>query len=197
MNDSTQASTRYGALSRWLHWSMAVMILAMLFIGVGMVASLSLRPLLLDIHRPLGLAILVLALLRLRHRRRHPPPPLPASLPAPQAMAARASHWLLYGLMLAMPLLGWAMLSAGGYPVRMTSSFALPPILSPDPALYSLLRQAHGWVGYALFALILLHAAAALHHAWVRRDGVFEAMARGRSRTTTTAEPDPGTPPES
>ena len=78
----------------------------------------------------------------------------------------------------------------------MTSSFALPPIVSPDPALYSLLRQAHGWMGYALFALILLHMAAALHHAWVRRDGVFEAMARGRSRTATTVNPDPEARPD-
>ena len=175
----------FDAFARALHWSMAILILAMLFVGVGMVASLSLRPVLIDLHRPLGMALLALAVIRLLHRWRSPPPPLPAS------------HVALYAAMLAMPLLGWAMLSAGGYPVRMTSTFSLPPLLPQDPALYSLLRLAHGWVGYALFALILLHAAAALHHAWVRRDGVFEAMARGRSGTTTTAEPDPGTPPES
>jgi cytochrome b561 len=187
----------FDAFARALHWSMAILILAMLFVGVGMVASLSLRPVLIDLHRPLGLALLVLAVIRLLHRWRSPPPPLPASLPRAQAFAAKASHVALYAALLAMPLLGWAMLSAGGYPVRMTSTFSLPPLLPQDPALYSLLRQAHGWVGYALFALILLHAAAALHHAWVRRDGVFEAMARGRSGTTTTAEPDPGTSPES
>lgn len=186
----------FDAFARVLHWSMAVLILAMLFVGVGMVASLTLRPVLIDLHRPLGIALLVLAAIRLLHRWRSPPPPLPASLPRAQAFAARASHVALYAAMLAMPLLGWAMLSAGGYPVRMTSSFSLPPLLPHDPALYSLLRQAHGWVGYALFALIMLHVAAALHHAWVRRDGVFEAMARGRSRTTT-AEPDPGTSTDS
>ena len=181
----------FDPFARVLHWGMAVLILAMLFAGVGMVASLSLRPVLIDLHRPLGIALLLLAVIRLLYRWRHPPPPLPASLPRAQALAARASHLALYAAMLAMPLLGWAMLSAGGYPARMTSSFALPPILSPDPALYSLLRQAHGWLGYALFALILLHMAAALHHAWVRRDGVFEAMTRGRSRMTTMADPDP------
>lgn len=188
----------FDTFARVLHWGMAVLILAMLFVGVGMVASLSLRPVLIDLHRPLGIALLVLAVIRLLYRWRHPPPPLPASLPRAQALAARASHVALYAAMLAMPLLGWAMLSAGGYPVRMTPSFALPPILPPDPALYSLLRQAHGWLGYALFALILLHMAAALHHAWVRRDGVFEAMARGRSRVTTTtkADPDPEARPE-
>ncbi|KFN48586.1 hypothetical protein N790_06105 [Arenimonas malthae CC-JY-1] len=184
------APKTFDRTARWLHWSMAVMIVAMLFIGVGMVASLSLRPLLLDIHRPLGLAILVLALLRLRHRRRHPPPPLPASLPAPQAMAARASHWLLYGLMLAMPLLGWAMSSAGGYPVLLPGGWVLPALAPQDPVLYSALRSAHGALGYGLFALVLVHLAAALHHAWVRRDGVFEAMA-GRHRAATRVEREP------
>ncbi|HEV7272449.1 cytochrome b [Pseudoxanthomonas sp.] len=184
----------FDAFARALHWSMAVLILAMLFIGVGMVASLELRPLLIDLHRPLGMALLVLAAIRMLHRWRHPPPPLPASLSRAQAFAAKASHVALYAAMLAMPLLGWAMLSAGGYPVRMTASFSLPPILPHDPVLYSLLRQAHGWVGYALFALILLHVAAALHHAWVRRDGVFEAMARGRTRAAASPDTPPPTP---
>lgn len=135
------------------------------------------RPWLLDLHRPLGIAILVLAVLRLVHRLRHRPPPLPDSLPRWQQRAAHASHWLLYGLMLAMPLLGWAMVSAAGDPVRMIGDWVLPPIVPLDPVLYTALRWAHGALGYALFATVLLHVSAALRHAWVLRDGVFEAMA--------------------
>lgn len=174
------ARTHFTRTARWLHWSMAAMILAMLFVGVGMVASLELRPWLLDLHRPLGLLVLLLAVLRLWHRRRNPPPALPGDLPAPQAFAARASHVLLYALMFAMPLLGWAMSSAGGYLVTLPGGAVLPSPLAADPALYSALRSAHGLLGYAFFALILAHVAGALHHAWVRRDGVFEAMSRGR-----------------
>ncbi|CAN7278354.1 cytochrome b/b6 domain-containing protein [Pseudoxanthomonas sp. LjRoot168] len=185
----------FDAVARLLHWGMAVLILTMLFVGVGMVASLAWRPALVDLHRPLGIAVLVLALVRLLYRWRHPPPPLPASLSRPQALAAKGSHVALYAAMLAMPLLGWAMLSAGGYPVRMTATCSLPPILPHDPALYSALRQAHGVLGYALFALILLHAAAALHHAWVHRDGVFEAMARARPRGPATPDSQPPEPP--
>src|SRR2546426_3484053 len=44
----------------------------------------------------------------LYNRLRHRPPPLPADLPVWQVMAAKASHWMLYSLMLAMPLIGWA-----------------------------------------------------------------------------------------
>ncbi|MEG3194069.1 cytochrome b/b6 domain-containing protein, partial [Lysobacter sp. D1-1-M9] len=112
----------FDGLARLLHWTMAVLILAMLFIGVGMVASVTLRPVLIDLHRPLGALILVLAVIRLANRWRSPPPPLPADMPRLQVLAAKASHWVLYGLMFAMPLLGWTMLSAGGYPVQMVGA---------------------------------------------------------------------------
>lgn len=169
--------THYDRTARWLHWAMAAMILAMIFIGVGMVASLEARPWLLALHRPLGLLVLVLAAWRLWHRWRHPAPALPDSVPALQARAARASHVLLYALMFAMPLLGWAMSSAGGYGVVLPGGWVLPSLAPQDAALYTTLRTAHGVLGYAFFGLILLHLSGALYHAWVRRDGVFEAMA--------------------
>ena len=168
----------FNLLARVLHWSMAVAILAMLFIGAAMVVSLRYRELLLDLHRPLGLAILLLAIVRLANRLRHPPPPLPADLPRIQALAAKASHWLLYALMFAMPIVGWAMLSAGAYPVALFDGVNLPPILPHSPALYGFLRPLHGVLAYVLFFTILAHLGAALFHAWVRRDGVFGQMAR-------------------
>ena len=131
--------------ARVLHWLMAVLIVAMLLIGVGMVASVSERHAwLLAIHKPLGIAILILAIVRLAVRVRHPPPPLPADLPALQKPAARASHWLLYFLILAMPLIGWAMLSAGGYPVMLGTSLRLPPIFPTNAVAFAVLRHLHG-----------------------------------------------------
>lgn len=159
--------------ARVLHWLMAVLILAMLFIGVSMVADLSLRhPVLISLHNATGLALLVLVVLRIAVRLTLPHPPLPNDLPKLQRWAAGASHLLLYGLMLAMPLLGWAMLSAGDYP----RPLGLPAIAPHNLQLYAVLRQAHGWAGYLLFATVLVHVGAALMHAWVRRDGVLRSM---------------------
>ena len=170
----------FNLLARVLHWSMAVAILAMLFVGAAMVVSLRHRELLLDLHRPLGLAILLLAIVRLANRLRHPPPPLPADLPRIQVLAAKASHWLLYALMFAMPVIGWAMLSAGAYPVVLFDGVNLPPILPHSPVMYGFLRPLHGVLAYLLFFTILAHLGAALFHAWVRRDGVFSQMAKGK-----------------
>lgn len=168
---------RFTPLQRALHWSMAAAIVAMLFIGVGMVSTVSQRYLtLVSIHKPLGLAILALVLVRIAVRLRSGAPPLPADLPAPMRLAAQLSHYAFYALMLAMPLLGWGMLSAGAYPVRVLG-VTLPPILPHSDALHTLLWNAHRALAFAFFALFLAHLGAALFHALVRRDGVFEAMA--------------------
>jgi cytochrome b561 len=76
-----------------------------------------------------------------------------------------------------MPLIGWAMLSAASYPVVLFSGVYLPQILPLSDNLHTLLWNAHYYLAFALFALILLHVAAALFHALVRRDGVFESIA--------------------
>ena len=168
----------YNLLARVLHWLMAASILAMLFIGVGMMSSLTQRPWLLSLHQPLGIAILLLAVVRLVNRLVSGAPPLPADLPRWQVLAAKASHWALYALMLAMPLLGWGVRSAGGWPVALGGGVVLPPIAPHDPTVYAVLRDAHGTLAWVLFALVLGHLAAALFHAWVRRDGVFGSMVR-------------------
>ena len=131
-----------------------------------------------ELHKATGLALLVLVILRICLRLSLPHPPLPRDLPAIQRLAAGASHLLLYALMLAMPLLGWAMLSAGGYP----RPLQLPAIAPHDLQLYAVLRQAHGWAGYLLFATVLVHLGAALMHALVRRDGVLRSMWPGPLR---------------
>jgi cytochrome b561 len=165
-------------LQRLLHWLMAVCILAMLFIGVGMVSTIEPKYLtLVSIHKPLGIAILVLALARLAVRLRYGAPSLPADLPEPMKLAAHLSHYALYALMIGMPLIGWAMLSAAAYPVVLFRGLHLPAILPQSDSLHALLWDAHFYLAFVFFALILLHVAAALFHAFVRRDGVFEAMA--------------------
>ncbi|HEX4150963.1 MAG TPA: cytochrome b [Steroidobacteraceae bacterium] len=168
----------FSPVSRVLHWTMAVMLVAMLFIGVGMASTVSTRyALLVSIHKPLGIAILVLVVIRLVNRLLKPPPPLPVDLPVWQQRLAKRSHYLLYGLMVVMPLIGWGMLSAAPYPVVLLGTLHLPPILPHNAILYSWLRQAHTSLAYLFFATFLVHAGAALFHGLIRRDGVLQSMA--------------------
>jgi cytochrome b561 len=163
---------------------MAVCILAMLFIGVGMVSTIMPKYLpLLATHKTLGIVILVLALVRLAVRARYGAPPLPADLPEPLKLAARLSHYAFYALMIGMPLIGWGMLSAGAYPVVLFGNVRLPAILPQSDTLHTLLWNAHFCLAFAFFALILVHVGAALFHALIRRDTVFESMATLHSHT--------------
>lgn len=181
-----QPPRHFTAGARLLHWLMAVLIITMLFVGVGMVSTVSrLHSTLIAVHRPLGIALLVLVIVRALVRLANGAPPLPLDLPAWQRTAAHASHLVLYVLMAAMPLIGWSMLSAGGYPVVMVGGVHLPPIAPHNVTLYAWLRAAHTWFALALFATVLMHLGAALFHALIRRDGVLASMLRGEARTQT------------
>jgi cytochrome b561 len=173
---------QFATFSRILHWTMAVMVLAMLFIGIGMVASLSDYHWLVSIHKPLGILILILVAIRLVNRLLYPPPPLPEGMPAWQRFAAYTSHIVLYALMFALPLVGWAMLSAARYPIVLYGPLELPPILPHDAALYAVLRATHTVLAFLLFATFIAHFSAALMHALIYRDGVFPSMASWRTR---------------
>lgn len=169
--------TTFSPLARLLHWVTAAMIVSMLFVGAGMVTTVSGRhAALVAMHKPLGVAVLVLACVRVVVRLSSRPPALPADLPGWQKFAAHGSHLVLYALMIAMPLVGWAMLSAGGYPVTLGGGVRLPSIVPADAVWFAWLRHAHRWLAYLFFATFLAHFAAALYHGMIRRDGVLRAM---------------------
>jgi cytochrome b561 len=104
-------------------------------------------------------------------------------MPAAMKLAAYLSHVIFYMLMIALPLLGWGMLSAADYPV-VVAGIQLPPIMPHANWLHALLWNAHRFLALCFFALILVHLAAALFHALVRRDGVFQAMSPWTGRAS-------------
>lgn len=183
-----RAPARFSVLQRVLHWLMAACILAMLFIGVGMNSTVMPNYVpLVATHKTLGFVVLVLALIRLGVRLVLGAPPLPADLPPLIRFGAHASHYGLYALMIGMPLLGWGMQSAGAYPVVLLGHIELPAILPQNDFLHTVLWDAHFYLAFAFFALILLHAGAALFHLFIRRDGVFESMAPTSASPAATA----------
>jgi cytochrome b561 len=173
---STNSPTQFALPSRILHWLMAACLLAMLFIGVAMVVSLGDYHTLLTIHRPLGILILLLAVLRLVTRLSTRIPELPPAMPPQERFVAKASERLLYTLFFALPLVGWAMLSAGHYPIVMFGSVHLPPILPARPELYATLRETHTILAYLLFLTFLAHMGAVLFHTLILRDGLLDRM---------------------
>ena len=174
-----QNPTQFALLSRLLHWLMAALLLAMLFIGVAMVASLANYHRLVAIHRPLGIAILILAAVRLVNRMFTTLPPFPPTMSERERLLASISERLLYALMFALPLVGWGMLSAGHYPIILFGPVHLPPILPANPILYAVLRKTHTLLAFLLFATFLAHLGAVLFHTLIIRDRLLHRMTLG------------------
>lgn len=173
--------TRFHLTLRLLHWLMAALILVMLFIGVGMVSTAGpAYPWLLALHRFVGITLLALVVIRLILRWRLGAPTLPHDLPAWQKGAARAMHVVFYVVILAMPMTGWAMLSASSTPVVLINGILLPPIAPHDLQLFAGLRKLHAGLAFIFFALILGHLAVGLAHGLIRKDGVLASMGFGR-----------------
>lgn len=173
---TTKTPAQFALLLRILHWLMAALILTMLFIGIAMVASLGDYHRLLALHRPLGILILILALTRLATRLSTRLPPFPATMSQAERRVAGMSERLLYALFIAQPLVGWAMLSAGHYPIVMFGAVHLPPILPARPELYATLRETHTVLAFLLFLAFLAHFGAVLFHTLVLRDGLLSRM---------------------
>lgn len=168
----------YTAAHKILHWLTALLVVVAVILGVAMVnvGRGSLQNALFDLHRSFGALILVVAGVRLLWRLYRPAPPPLAEIPRLQAIAARSVHALLYVFLFAMPLLGWAGTSAFGAKIMVFGLFELPPILDQDRELSKTLLWLHGWAGFVFTGLFTLHAAAALHHHFVRRDATLRRM---------------------
>jgi len=108
----------------------------------------------------------------------------------PQALgaAARPAHALLYTLLFAVPLAGWTMSSARGFPVSWFGFFTLPDLVPKNKALYELLVTTHGVLAWTLGVVAIIHMLAALKHHFVLKDDVLRRMLPMSSRKTEGSE---------
>ena len=130
-------------------------------------------------HKWAGIVVLALSFARLAGRLLRRPPADPP-MPAWQAAAAHATHWLMYALFFAVPLSGWAYTSAVGFPVVVFGVWPLPDFVARDAALAEQMKTWHAWLSWLLAAATLAHTAAALKHHFIDRDGLLQRMLPGR-----------------
>lgn len=191
--DARAASPRYTGVAILLHWTIGLGILAMLPMGLAMTHAplpVATKFQFYQAHKSIGITILVAAALRLLWRFAHRPPALPSGIPRWERGAAAGTHGLLYALMLGMPLVGWALVSASPLNIPTVLYGVIPwphiPIASwfgvGKAQAAPLLAGLHAWGGYALIALFALHAGAALRHHLVLRDDTLRRMIPGLPR---------------
>ncbi len=163
--------------AKLMHWISALLIISLLFIGVSMVQSLApWQSNIIKMHQSFGVLVFVLVLLRLVNRFFFIAPALPTELSRLQHLAAKFTQVLLYVLMLAQPLSGWLMRNAEGLPVSFFGLFELPILIGFNYEAFGMYRDLHGALAWSLFAVIVLHISAALHHGLIRQDSVLPSM---------------------
>ena len=179
---------RYNAVAMTLHWLIAALIVTNICLA-WYFNSLTGLPKIppVQLHKSFGITILLLSLARLAWRIVSPPPPLPASLKPWERIAAGTVYALFYVVMIGMPLSGWALTSASAIirfePIKLFGTVPWPAIAPlthlPPPAMkqtHDTFVTVHGLLADLAYGLIVVHAAAALRHLVLLRDGVMGRM---------------------
>lgn len=179
-------NNRYSGVAIAIHWLTALAILAQIVMGWTMTSAQPgsyLQFSLYQWHKSVGMTILALSILRLFWRLMHKPPPLPATMPAWEMRAAKASHALLYALLIMLPITGWAVVSASplNIPTVLYGVLPLPhlPVLTDLPdkkAAEQALALVHEIAGWILIVLLAGHVGAALRHHFLVHDDVLVRM---------------------
>lgn len=195
---------RWGGISQLLHWMVAILILVMAYLGLTM-GDLPNGPVKIKtyaLHKSIGITILALVALRLLWRLyAGTPRPVPGS-PRWQERIASLTHGAIYLLLFTIPLSGWVLNSAAGFPLRWFGLVNLPHIVGESHDLHELAEQAHELMFWVLALLVVAHAGAAFYHHIFQRDATLARMLpRGWLRTGDATDPAPtpsssGTPAE-
>lgn len=168
---------RYSGVAMGLHWVMGLIMIGLLAVGLWMV-DLPLAPFKFEVyqwHKSFGLLVLLLLVVRVGWRWTHPAPMLPVGTPRWQVKVAEFTHFLLYFLMLLMPLSGWLMSDAAGYRPHFFG-LAVPLLWAQDSVVAGWAKWVHEMAGKALIGLLILHVGAAVHHHLIVRDGILLRM---------------------
>jgi len=182
---------RYTKTAVLLHWLIALMIIGMMAAGIWMTGAIKEKETqaaafeMYQLHKSFGIVILALSLLRLGWRITHKQPGMPKEMPAWERAAAQITHWLFYGLMIALPVTGWLMVSASplGLPT-MFFGFAEVPHMGALAGLdyagkelwEERFEEMHEFIAFGGIGLLLLHVGAALKHHLIVRDDILVRM---------------------
>lgn len=168
---------RYSTGAIWFHWSIALLVIVNLALGLFNESLLDGLTWVMPVHKATGITVLVLTAGRVLWRLLNPPPPLPAALRGWHRNAAHATHAAFYALLVLLPLSGWAFVS-GAATRRPLTWFGLfdIPYLPVSRAVGGIAKEAHEIMGFTMLALVVIHIAAALWHHFRLRDTVLARM---------------------
>lgn len=177
-NNTPYFERRFSALSIAFHWGVGLLIIAVIAISFYMesLPPSSYKYQVYNLHKSLGLLVLLLAVPRLIWRLSHGRPPKLPHYKTWEVWLSGTVTWAMYALMIAMPLSGWLMNSAAGFPLKAFGTVPVPLLMDNNKELAELFEEAHELMGDALKILILLHVAGVLKHLTIDKDNTLYRM---------------------
>lgn len=174
----------YGMLAKGLHWIMALLIFALLGLGLYMTSLPDGDPkwVWYDLHKSIGVTVFALLLVRVAWRRLSPPPALPATLKPHEHVLAHGGHALIYVAVFVLPVTGYLDSAWGGFHISFFNWFDIPLAFGKDKAKFEITVAVHRWTAYGLIALLVAHVGAALKHHFIDGDNVLRRMGFDASR---------------
>lgn len=178
-NNNTAAPARwhYAAPAVVLHWTIAVLIAAMVGVGWYMM-SIEDEPgseRFFNLHKSVGIVVFALVLLRIVWRLTHKPAALPPSVPGWEVTASLLAQRVLYACMFALPIIGFIGASYSEEGIRFFGQ-QLPRMVAADKDTAERFFGIHIVLAWTMVAIIVLHAAGGLKHLLLDKDGVFQRM---------------------
>ncbi|OOZ41946.1 hypothetical protein BOW53_01900 [Solemya pervernicosa gill symbiont] len=157
----------YGAISKLLHWIMALAIIALIGVGLymtGLDRDDTTRQMIYGQHKAVGVVILLLLIARIIWLKISPAPPLPVNFSRGESALINALQGLLYLLLILLPVSGYLMSTAAGYPINLFDLYELPQLIGKNKEIANAAKQAHHIMGTAIMVLVTLHILGALKH---------------------------------
>lgn len=176
----------YGSVAKFLHWLIAVLVLVLLALGfiMGSFKNDAINDVLYMIHKSLGLSVLGLIIIRLLWRISNVRPSL-SSLPLWEQKSALINHLVLYLLLIVMPISGWIMSVAAGYPPVFFNLFEVPLPIEKNKLIADTAGEIHEFLAWCIIAFVTIHILAAFKHYLWDKDQVMQRMLPGRKRSDT------------
>ena len=171
--------SRFGLLSKLLHWLNAALILGLIWLGWYMVDLTYYDKWYNDslhYHKSLGILVLALALVKLGWQQYTPTPGPVSTLSVWEKAGAKLMHYALWGMMLLIPVTGYLISTSAGKPVQLFNWFTIPAIVAVDEELRELAIDVHFYLAYATLFLVAGHAGAAMKHHFINRDETLKRM---------------------
>jgi cytochrome b561 len=176
----------YGLVSRFLHWGMALAIVAMFVLGVWMRTLDYYNPyytLAPDIHRGVGIILLILLVARFAWRLISPKPD-DSELTRFEAVASHIVHWGFYPLLFALMISGYLISTADGRPINVFGLFNVPSVYA-RAGLEDQAGYVHMLIAYVTMVIAAFHAIGAFKHHFVDHSHILTRMWSGPSDTTS------------